>query len=221
MAGIFDTFDNLDQIKVEDVARWLKPVPQLIALENYISNRILYPQVVPITLLDMKKDSAILREALRLSSQHPQHKNEFLGGSPFLNATMRKIIIPRRFLDFVPDLASLVWAFVDGLLLSRPKEDWFQDLWTVVLSSDSDEIIGSILLPQFENLTGYIEIKLDNKVFKIKSGDVAVLPCLKERCPLDFNLNKGKLLGKQKSIIEVYGGKVGLMIDGRFGNVSD
>src|SRR3989344_7189671 len=118
-AGLFYRFDDLDQIKTEDVARWLSPVPQQTLLENYIANRILYPQAIPVLPSDMKLDLAILREALKL--QKPvgmQVKNQFLGGSPFLNVTMRKIIIPASFLEFVPDLTSLVWAFVDGLLRS-------------------------------------------------------------------------------------------------------
>ncbi len=216
MGGLFDRFDNLDQIKVEDVAKWLKPVPRQVFLENYIANRILYPQAVPITFSDMKMDLAILREAIRLNATvQPQEKNEFLGSSPFINATMRKIIIPASFLEFAPDLPSLVWAFIDGLLVSRPKEDWFGDLWTVILSADTDNIIGSILLPQFKSENDIIEVTLDGKTSKIKAGSLTVLPCLKERCSIGYSLSQGKLLGKDKSAIELYGGKLGLVIDGR------
>lgn len=217
MDGLFDKFENLDQIKVEDVARWLKPTPRLTALENYIGNRILYPQAIPIFLTDMKKDLAILREALRLNtpSEHSQEKAEFFNNTPFLNITMRRIIIPEGFLEFVPDLTSLVWAFVDGLLYNLSKKDWFQDLWTIVLGSEVDKVVGSVLLPQFGNLNGFMDIKLEGKNYKIQAGSFAVLPCPKYRCSIEYKLNHGTLLGKSISAVEVYGGDAGLAIDGR------
>src|SRR3990167_9440024 len=110
LTGLFSSFDDLDQISPEAIASWLKPAPELTSLENYLANKILYPQAVPLTKHDMQIDLAILREALRMNGPKPgeQKSNALLGGNPFLNITLRKILIPERFLDFVPDLASLV-----------------------------------------------------------------------------------------------------------------
>lgn len=214
--GLFDRFNNLDQIKTEEVLKWLNPVPQLTWLENYIANRILYPQAIPILPGDIKTDLAILREALRLNEPSiTRDKTEFLGGNPFINITMRKIMIPVSFLEFIPDLSSLVWVFIDGLLLNRSKKDWFQDFWTVILSNTAEEIIGTVLLPQFQNISGVAVIKIEGKIYKIKAGNMNTIPCLKEHCPVDFSINGGKILGKNKSTIEIYGGKVGLIVDAR------
>lgn len=212
--GLLDSFDNLDQINISDIASWIKPVPNEIQLENYLANRILYPQSIPLTEFEMKIDLAILREALKLNG--PKSKpNSMLGDNPFLNITLRKILIPQRFLYFVPDLVALTWSFVDGLLLGRDKKDFFWDLWTVVLVDDSDEIVGSVLLPQFDNNSGVMELNLLNKKYKINQGSLIILPCPKDRCEISYKFNQGKILGKVENAVEIYGGKLGLMIDGR------
>lgn len=215
--ALFDSFDNLDQITIENIASWLKPVPNLIQLENYLANKILYPQTLPLTESDMKIDLAILREALRINGPKLNlgKNNPLLGDNPFLNITLRKILIPQRFLTFVPDLISISWAFVDALLLNRRKEDFFWDLWTVVVTDDTDEIVGSILLPQFMGEGGVMELKLLGKIIKIRPGSLVVIPCPKDRCEIAYKFNQGKILGKQENAVEIYGGKLGLMIDGR------
>lgn len=215
--GLFDSFDNLDAISAEAIASWLRPVPQLKQLENYLANKILYPQALPLTEFDMKIDLAILREALKMSKAlaSASPKNDLLGDSPFLNITLRKVLIPVRFLNSVPNLASLVWVFIDALLLNRQKTDFFQDLWTIVLTDDFDEIVGSVLLPQFEGRSGTMNLRLLSKDYKIRSGNLVVIPCPKDRCEIAYKLQNGSCLGKVESAVEVYGGKLGLVVDGR------
>lgn len=214
--GLFDSFDNLDQIQIENIASWLNPKPNLIQLENYLANKILYPRTLPLTEFDMQIDLAILRETLRLNAPNNLQKGStLLGDNPFLNITLRKIMIPLRFLDYVPNLSVLTWVFVDGLLLNRKKEDWFEDLWTVVLTNDGDEVVGSILLPQFDSKNGHMDINLLGNNYKISYGSLVVVPCLKQRCEVSYKFNQGKILGKEVSAVEISGGKLGIMIDGR------
>ncbi|MCL4366003.1 hypothetical protein M1437_02135, partial [Patescibacteria group bacterium] len=127
----------------------------------------------------------------------------------------RKILIPSRFLNFVPNLITLAWVFIDALLLNREKGDWFQDLWTIVLTGDTDEIVGSILLPQFDNNGGIVDLKVLNKNYEVKFGSLMIIPCPKNRCEIAYKFRSGKILGKPESAIEVYGGILGLVIDGR------
>lgn len=216
LSGLFDSFDNLDQIEINAVFYWLKNPPLQTKLEDYLANKILYPKTFSLTADDIKIDLAILREVLRINGPKPGQKGEpFLGDNPFLNFTLRKIIIPENFLIFIPDIVNLTWAFIDGLLLSRKKEDGFEDLWTVVLSDDIDEVVGTILLPRFENLQDSLECTLQGKFYRIKAGSLTVLPCSKERCEVAYKVVKGHILGKKESAVEIYGGKLGLMIDGR------
>lgn len=214
-SGLFDSFDNLDQIQIESLIFWLKKVPSSNQLENYLANKILYPQTLPLTDFDIRVDLAILREALRINGpKSGQKAGPLLGDNSFLNVTLRKIIIPERFLQFLPDLSTLTWAFVDGLLLNRRKEDWFEDLWTVILADDIDEVVGSVIIPEFSK-GGSLDLNLLGKNYKIKAGGLTVLPCNKDRCQVDYKINHGKILGKKESMVEVYGGRLGLIIDGR------
>lgn len=205
--GLFDSFDNLSQIHPEAIASWLKPVPQIGLLENYLANKILYPETIPQTERDMQIDLAIMREAVRI--------NTSADGTPFLNTPFRKLLIPAKFLNFVPDLASLTWVFVDVLLLARARKDLFQDLWTIVLTEDSDEVVGSIILPRFEGSGGTMHLMLMNKSYEIQKGASMIIPCPKTRCGIAYRLQKGKVLGKEENAIEVYGGKLGLVVDAR------
>lgn len=216
-AGLFDSFDNLDQIAIEKIARWLKKAPSDIQLENYLATRILYPQTVPLTTQDMGTDLAILREALRMNAPvGVKTAGALLGENPFLNITLRKVLIPAKFLPFIPNLVALTWAFVDAFFLDRRKEDLFSDIWTVVLVDEVDEVVGSILLPQFESKRGDMELVIDQKNYKIRSGSLTVIPCPQGRCEIIYKFNQGKILGKKESALDVYGGRLGLMIDGRF-----
>lgn len=219
LTGLFDSFDNLDQIPLENIARWIKIPPNIIQLENYLANRILYPQTVPISRDDMEIDLAILREALRINGpKNLSRSNSLLGDNPFLNVTLRKILIPQKFVNFVPSLSSLTWIFVDAFLLDRRRQDWFEDLWTVVVTNDIDEIVGSVLLPQFSSLNAVMELRVESRVYKIQAGSLTVVPCSPSRCEVAFKFNQGKILGKKEVAVEVYGGRLGLMIDGREGS---
>lgn len=215
LSGLFDSFDNLDAIDINSLISWLKSAPAPIQLENYLANKILYPQTLPLTEADMKIDLAILREALRINTPKYKESNPMLGENPFLNITLRKIIIPATFLRFVPDLISLTWAFVDGLLLNRSKKDFFWDVWTVVVADDSDEVVGSLLLPQFGSFADTMQFSLLGEEYNIKPGSLTVIPCAQNRCEIAYKFLSGKILGKGRSAVEVYGGRLGLMIDGR------
>lgn len=217
LPGFFSSFDNLDLLDVNQIIPWLKNPPPLVQLENYIANKLLYPQSLPLTKMDMQIEMAILREILKVNAPKFGKDGSLLGNNPFLNLTLRKIMIPENFLKYVPDLASLTWAFVDGLLLNRKKEDYFEDLWTVVVVDDIDEVVGSVILPAFESGQDQLELNLSGQTYKIKAGSLSIVACPKDRCEISYKLQKGKLLGKKESALEVYGGKLGIMIDGRSG----
>lgn len=219
LSGLFDSFDNLDNIDTDSLISWLKEAAvqaSPIQLENYLANKILYPSSLPLSDADMKIELAILREALRVSTpRQKSNTNSMLGDNAFLNVTLRKIIIPAKFLQFVPDLVSLAWVFIDALLVKRNSQDFFEDLWTVILSGDADEVVGSILLPQFKNPSDKMELSVLGKLYKIKPGSFYFVPCSKERCEIAYKFDQGRILGKQMNAVEVYGGSLGIVIDGR------
>ncbi len=215
LSSLFETFDDLDQIDINSLIPFISPPPQPIKLENYLANLILYPQALPLSEYDMKINLAVLREALRLNGPKLAGENNLLGSNPFINMTLRKILIPESFLPFVPDLVSVTGVFIDAFLRVRPKTDFFWDLWTVVITDDSDEIVGSVILPQFINRDGEMEIIVMGKSYKATSGRVSIIPCMKDRCEISYKLNQGQVLGKSENALQLYGGKMGILIDGR------
>ena len=60
-----------------------------------------------------------------------------------------------------------------------------------------------------------MNLKLQGKNYEIRRGNLMVIPCPKDRCEIAYNLRSGKVLGKEESAIELYGGKLGLIVDGR------
>lgn len=210
-AGLFDGFGDLNQIQAANVAKWLNPVPHITSLEDYIANRQIFPHAVPISLFEAKVDLAIFRELLILDKE---------AKTKFLDTTTRKVLIPARLIQYVPDLTSLVLAFIDALLLNYPKKDFFDDLWTVTLSGEIADIVGSVIVPQFQTAGGFIEVKSGKKSLKIRVGGLGLLPCLKDRCKIEYKVSGGTVLNKSEDAIEVYGGKFGVLIDGRTMNAN-
>lgn len=212
LRGLLDLFTNLDEIKAEDVLLWIKPVPQAITLENYLANKILYPYTIPITEYEMQIELGILREALKMSA--PKQGTALLGNNPFINTTLRKILIPQTFLNHFPNLQTLALVFIDAFLTEREKKDFFTDLWSIVLTDDTDEVVGSLILPEFKN-SGTININVLGRSYQIKQGSLGIIPCPRERCEIIYKTKNGTLLGKSENAVEVAGGKLGLLVDGR------
>lgn len=202
VTGVFDTIDNLDDISAEDVAKWLKNPPQPVILQNYIANRILYSQAVAMSPNDLELDLGLLREALKRDKS-------------YFSLETRKIIIPDILANRIPNLAKLVWVFIDAYILDL-SEKTRPEIWTVVMRHDDmDEILGTIIAPHFKD-KGAIEVKMEgSKSAMVKRGGLMVVPCLKSRCILNFKLSSGEILDQKEGSVEVFGGKLGLVIEGR------
>lgn len=215
--GLFGMFDNLDQIDPGDIIAWLKPIPNVTVLENYFANRILYPQALPMSLEEVQFDLAILREALKnyFFNTKDDRLNPLLGDNPFYNFTLRKIIIPKKFLLYTSSLDDLIRVFADVLLISIEKRDWFEDLWNIVLTDEMDEVVGSLLIPQFEKNGNIMQIKVLNKSFNASKGELKIIPCGNQRCEFAYEIDNGKLLDKKSNSVQISGGRLGIVIDGR------
>ena len=128
LSGVFDEFADLDKVPVEEVLKWLPQKPEIHFLTNYIGNRIMYPQAIPLTHTELEIDLAILRAAIKLKPS--------LVYEPQTN----KIIIPKAFADRFPSLADVARAVVDGL---NPK-----GLHNIFVKEISRyKLIGSVISP--------------------------------------------------------------------------
>lgn len=208
VTGLFAAFDNLESISAEDLMRWLKPPHNLIVIQNLLANRILYPQVVPITKDELDFDLSLLKEALR------SEKVKFLKADKnFLDKVGKKILIPEDFLQVIPDISRLVLTFIDGLFLEKTLQENSR-IWTVLTSGENAHVLGTVVFPHFEG-NGQMQFQLDGKNFLAKQGKLMVIPCPRGHCHLTFRFTSGEILGLKEGMIEVYGGQLGLIVDGR------
>lgn len=193
--GIFDIFKNLDQIRPEDIIRWLKPTTQTAYIENYFGNRLYYTQAAPLILDDLKIDLAILRECLKRNYQ-------------FFTENGKKIIIPEAFISRLPNLSSLILAYLDAYQV--------KDVVMVVLTNDSrEEVMGSIVAPTFSRQDGLVDLSVEGKDYQLKQGDVKIISCSSKRCHINFKSKDAQILGKEEVVLEAYGGKLGVVVEAR------
>lgn len=203
VSGIFEIFEDLETIPGEDYTKWLKKTHDPVLLKNFAANLVLYPQTIPVTLDEMEWELAILREAVKKTPA-------------FINIPEKKILIPESFLQRINDLSKLTWVFIDAYLPDWIKNNPGQNVWMVVLKGeDKDEIVGSVIIPELTDRLSFIEIAINGKGTKVPKGGLAVIPCSPNKCKMGFKINKGIMLGINEGMTEVYGGRLGLIVDGR------
>ncbi len=206
--GLFEPFQDLENLSIPEITDWLTPIPPIINLENHLANRILYPQTLPVTKEQLKIDLAILRAILKRMVSSGK-------ASQFLDIKSHKIIIPSELISCIPNLNQLMWAFVDGLLTQLNKTKGSDALWLIVLSGELNEVMGTLLVPQFEGMGDLMQLGIQGKIYKVKAGDLTVIPCNTDNCRVIYKISKGSLLGVKESSVDLRGGKLGIMIDGR------
>ncbi len=128
LSGVFDEFADLDKVPVEEVLKWLSEKPEIHFLTNYIGNRILYPQTIPLTHKELEIDLAILRAAIKLKP------------SLVYDPQTNKIIIPKVFAERFPPLSKIARAVIDGL---SPKG--LHNIF--VKEANQHRLIGSVISP--------------------------------------------------------------------------
>ena len=201
VSGIFDEFKGLDKISLEDITKWLSPMPNPITLYNFFCNRIYYPQTIPATKEELEFDLAILRQAL-------------ISDLSYLNKNSKKIIIPERFLGRFPDPTGLVVAFIDAYIHSQ--EDNPYGFWNIVLKSETkEEKLASVIVPQFEDSNGRFDITIENRQLSVKAGQFVNTKCVSKKCKVIYQVQMGLFLGQKEGMIEISSGLAGVLIDGR------
>lgn len=211
ISGVFEQFKDIDLIPIDEIVGWLKPAPNLFFLENYLGNLVFYPQIIPDSEEELNIELAILREALKRTAN-------------FYDLKKRKIIIPSEYIIRFPDLLKLVLAFTDGLKqnLVLDKKD-LNDINTIVLSKKNYEInLGTIFFPKFQSTNGLIEVMFvqqpgspPSKSYTLNQGSFANIPCQQSHCHVSFKSKDAKIQGKAENVLEIAGGEIGIIMDGR------
>lgn len=128
LSGVFDEFPDLDKTPPEELLVWLKQKPETHFLVNFLGNRILYPQTIPLTRRELEIDLAVLRKGIKLKP------------SLVFQPQSNKIVIPRAFVDRFPPLTDLVMAIIEAI---SPK-----GIHLIFVKEKSQvEIVGSVIGP--------------------------------------------------------------------------
>jgi len=82
LTGLFAQLPGIENLSPEDLSKWLKKAYDPRVLENYLGNRVIYPQTVALTQEERMIDRAIIQEYIR--------KNPAF----FYNPLSHKVLIP-------------------------------------------------------------------------------------------------------------------------------
>lgn len=187
LTGIFEDLDSLDTLPIEDINNFLAEKEHIYILENYLGNRILYPQTVPVGKRDMEVDLAILATYM--------HNHQEL----FYMVGLKRIMIPEKVELRFPPLANLIFFFPEIFQLQEVVE------LAIKKESSQVEIIGTIItLPnrvgKSESLS---EIKINGELIKLDPHGMTYFESEK-------NSNEVEL---PKQTLTVAGGKIGIIIN--------
>lgn len=187
LSGAFELFKNLDLIPAENISRWTKNRSNLIQIRNFLGNRLLYPQTIAVTQMDLENDLAILREAIKIDPQ-----------SIYLSGT-KKIILPKKFLLRFPNPKVLMVTLVQSLPLKG---------LTIVYIEDEKSGLnkaGSIYTPEPGSiLNDPISIIINDQESQFNIGSIAVFPYSDHHLKVSINAGNAQ---------EVSGGIMGFAID--------
>src|SRR5581483_2689281 len=185
LTGVFSGFTDLEQLNAEDLNRWLKAKESPFYLENYIGNRILYPQAIPVSLRDLEIDLAILREYLR---RHPE---------VVYNAKTKKMLIQEELEMRFPPLQKLIGAILDVLTLEAPTPILLQRVSGVI------EVVGTIIsyTPTKE---GFTDVNINGQALKLETETVTILPNKEQHVVVQIG---------ETHPVNVAGGSLGIVID--------
>lgn len=197
LKSLSEYFPGLENISVENVLSQLggKLSPKL--LQNQICNRIIYSQTVPVTPLELSIDLAILKEAVKMHSRE------------YYNRNSRNIIIPDEFLGRFPDIATLVWVFVD-IFVSPGVSPIF--LKTEKLGVKS---LGTLIRPKIIEGSGAAVLVIKDQSYEVKIGTAKIITAPGSHVDIKFSSKSATLLDKNEVTTEVLGGDFGIAVDMR------
>jgi hypothetical protein len=146
LTGVFEELFELDKLPIDEINRWLVEKEHEYVLENFLGNRILYPQTIPMTKRDMEIDLAILSAYMHI---HPDF---------YYNVGLNRIIIPEKVEWRFPPLANLVFYFPEIFNLTEVVE------LAIKMESGQVIIVGTIVSPQAEKLD---KVKINGQLVKL------------------------------------------------------
>lgn len=193
LSGVFEQFGDLDKVSIDEIAKWVSQKYEIHFLTNYLGNRILYPQAIPLTLKELEIDLAILREAIKLKPS--------LVYEPQTN----KILIPKAIAERFPPIVNTAKAVVEGLNPKGVHSIYIYD-------KGSQRLVGSVISPLSPQKLSKDErsVVLSGMAIRraLPLNSVTVMPTPASEVTI--------VLGDEE--FKASGGEVGIIVDLRMGN---
>ncbi len=183
LSGVFESFLDLDKIPVTDIVRWLKSIKDTNAIENAIANRIIYPQTIPVTKIDLEIDFAILKELLL--------RNPAI----FYDSKNNRIVISEQYEQIFNPLSRLVTLICDVINLPAQVVN--------IYAARGNRLLGSVIAPKISGNFSEVLIELNNYSKILEVGKTYLLP-IKEK-QISVCLNK-------QLTLNLVGGDIGVII---------
>lgn len=192
LSGVFDQFPDLEKVSSEQLSVWISQKPETHFLNNFLGNRILYPQTVPLTQKEMEIDFAILRAAVRLRP-----------GFVFQPQT-NKIIIPKLFAERFLPLQKMVTSIIEGI---NPKGVHF----IYIKDHAKVKMLGTVISPLNPQ-----RLSTDEKTVKFTAGKIVVNLPLNVISTVILQVSESMVtLGNEE--YKALGGEIGVIVDLRLG----
>lgn len=190
LTGVFENFRALSHENIEDIKRWLNFPTEAHQIDNFLSNRLLYPQTIPMTEQEMEIDLAILREALRVNLQGDKSLV-----SLFYNSAKNTLTINEDFLLRFRPTQKLVWALADVLSLKETTNIFTRD-WA------GTHGVGSLITLYNPN-SRELMMEVDSQKLNLNTPSRAVIPFIQRHTQVKIG----------EKIVPAMGGELGILID--------
>ncbi len=193
LVHILPLLPDIEHITPEELIPWtsFKVAPEV--MDNYVGNRLLYPQAILTTQQQLEWDKALVQAAIHRAKDK------------FYNANTRRMLIPVEFMELSANSQDIFKLFID---VCQPH------LISYILQKPSI-ILGTILTPVALKKSGLITLIIDQQTFTIKLGELVFLPISKSKVDLQFSSPSATLMGQQQFRVEVAGGPAGIIVDAR------
>lgn len=186
LTGVFGNFEGLDSLTADELNQWLKSKEQSYFIENYLGNKILYPQSIPSTMQDLEIDMAIFREYIRRSPQL------------VISPKNKKMVIPEEFIVRFPPIQKLISIILDVVTLSTITPI------SIARFNGMVETVGTVVSIINQNKEGFTDVNVNGQLLKLEVGSVTILPNKEQNIIIQVEKNQP---------IKVNGGEIGVVID--------
>lgn len=187
LTGVFSKFKSLDKIPITDISSHVKSKGAVFSPEDFLGNRMTYPQTLAVTQGDLEMDFAILIEAVK---RQP---------NIFFDVKTSSFMIPEEVLLRFPPIPKLIKCLASALDI--------HGLVSILVKNSTMHRAGCLLrLPSIEK-KDYLELLINNQNVRVKAPSFSDIKVNDPQISI-------KVLGVNDSkVMNASGGLLGVLVD--------